>query len=103
MRDDERMRQADEQERRAHETLASIGRGGDLGAETLALSNEFTDRQTARLGAWLRRFARVRRAPDAHAPADDAHAHDHADDAHPHANDAHLHPHAPADDHEEAR
>ncbi|WP_368499011.1 hypothetical protein [Herbiconiux sp. A18JL235] len=60
MRDDERMRRADEQERRALEALGSISRGGDLGAETLALSNEFTDRQTARFGAWLRRLGRRR-------------------------------------------
>ena len=60
MPDDERMRRADEQERRALEVLGSIGRGGDLGAETLALSNEFTDRQTARLGAWWRGLGRRR-------------------------------------------
>lgn len=32
--------------------------GGDLGQQTQSLSNEFTDRQTARLGAWWRRLFR---------------------------------------------
>lgn len=58
----ERMRRAAEQEQRALAALASIHAGADLGEETLALSNEFTDRQTARVRAWLRtRFARPRR------------------------------------------
>lgn len=35
--------------------LRAIFDGGDLSAETLNLSNEFTDRQTARLSRWLRR------------------------------------------------
>lgn len=58
----ERMRRTAEQEKRALEALASIHAGGDLGEETLALSNEFTDRQTARVRAWLRaRFTRGRK------------------------------------------
>ena len=36
--------------------------GGDLTQETLNLSNEFTDRQTARLTDWLRRFHNSRGA-----------------------------------------
>jgi len=58
----ERMRRAAEQEKRALDALASIHAGADLGEEALALSNEFTDRHTARLRAWLRGlFARGRR------------------------------------------
>lgn len=34
--------------------------GGDLTRETLDLSNEFTDRQTARLTGWWRRFRKPR-------------------------------------------
>jgi hypothetical protein len=55
MDDDERRRRAAEQERRALQALESILNGGDLGAESLALSNEFTDRHTRRFSAWLRR------------------------------------------------
>ncbi|MCS5714035.1 hypothetical protein NVV95_05660 [Herbiconiux sp. CPCC 205716] len=53
MDDEERRRQAAEQEARALQALESIRHGGDLGTETLALSNEFTDRHTARLRSWV--------------------------------------------------
>ena len=63
-RDDRRPDEpADEQERRAHQALDSIFSGGDLGDETLRLSNEFTDRQTARFSAWLRRLGAALRRP----------------------------------------
>lgn len=52
-RDDDRMRRAADQERRALQALESIMRGGDLSKETLDLSNEFTDRHTARIAARL--------------------------------------------------
>ena len=42
------------QEQRALRALQSILAGGDLTEETLALSNDFTDRQTGRIGAWFR-------------------------------------------------
>lgn len=58
MDDDERLRRAEAQEERAMQALDSILRGGDLGEETLRLSNEYTDGQTARFRAWLRRLAR---------------------------------------------
>jgi len=63
MDDDERRRRAAEQEERALRALESIRQGGDLGAETLELSNEFTDRHTARLKAWLGARLRGGRAP----------------------------------------
>ncbi|MDN3495273.1 hypothetical protein QL996_04985 [Planococcus sp. APC 4015] len=44
------------QEERALRALAAIQRGADLTDETLALSNEFTDRHTARFTTWLRRL-----------------------------------------------
>ncbi|MCS5734085.1 hypothetical protein [Herbiconiux daphne] len=56
MNDDERMRRAAEQEQRALQALESILTGGDLGDETLRLSNEFTDRHTARISQWFRRL-----------------------------------------------
>jgi hypothetical protein len=56
MDDEERRRRAAEQEERARRALESIMNGGDLTQETLNLSNEFTDRQTARFTDWLRRF-----------------------------------------------
>jgi hypothetical protein len=56
MDDDERMRRAEAQEERALQALDSILHGGDLGEETLRLSNEYTDGQTARFRAWLRRL-----------------------------------------------
>ncbi|RUR01678.1 hypothetical protein [Labedella endophytica] len=54
--EDARSRAAREQEERATRAIESIMRGGDLGAETQSLSNEFTDRQLARIGAWFRRL-----------------------------------------------
>jgi len=53
--EDERARRAAEQEERALRAIAAIVQGGDLTAETLALSNEFTDRQTGRLRNLFRR------------------------------------------------
>jgi hypothetical protein len=50
------------QEDRARRALQSILSGGDLGRETADLSNEFTDRQSARVRAWFSRvFGRGRR------------------------------------------
>jgi hypothetical protein len=43
------------QEQRALRTIRAIFSGGDLGAETLQLANEFTDRQVERLKDALRR------------------------------------------------
>jgi hypothetical protein len=43
------------QQQRAMRAIAAIFSGGDLAAETLQLSNEFTDRQVARLKAAVRR------------------------------------------------
>lgn len=43
------------QQLRAERAIAAIFAGGDLASETLNLSNEFTDRQTARLSKLLRR------------------------------------------------
>jgi hypothetical protein len=43
------------QEERALEAIWAIGAGADPTAEAFRLSNEFTDRQTARFWAWLRR------------------------------------------------
>lgn len=51
----ERRERAAEQQRRAEEALRRIADGGDPGAESLRLSNEFTDGLMARL---LRRFRR---------------------------------------------
>lgn len=53
--EDERARRAAEQEERALRAIAAIAQGGDLNAETFALSNEFTDRQTGRLRDLFRR------------------------------------------------
>jgi len=44
-----------ENERRALEAVAAINSGANPAAEAFALSNEFTDRQTALLSLWLRR------------------------------------------------
>lgn len=49
----ERRERAAAQQRSAEEALRRIAEGGDLGAETLNLSNAYTDGVTARL---LRRF-----------------------------------------------
>jgi hypothetical protein len=43
------------QEQRAMRTIQSIFAGGDVAAETLQLSNEFTDRQVERMTRALRR------------------------------------------------
>jgi hypothetical protein len=43
------------QQQRAIRAIEAIFSGGDLAAETLQLSNEFTDRQLARLKDALRR------------------------------------------------
>lgn len=48
----------DSPEQRALRALRAIDDGADIGAEALKLSNEFTDRHTARLSAWLRRRRR---------------------------------------------
>jgi hypothetical protein len=52
---DERARRAAEQEQRALAAIESIMSGGDLGRETQALSNEFSDRHWARFTATVRR------------------------------------------------
>lgn len=46
------------QEQRAERAITAIVAGGDLTTEAMTLSNEFTDRQTERLRAWLRRLLR---------------------------------------------
>ena len=48
----------DENEKRALAAIAAINGGANPTGEAFALSNEFTDRQTARLTAWLRRLFR---------------------------------------------
>jgi hypothetical protein len=48
-------RPAETQEERAMRTIRAISAGGDLAAETLQLSNEFTDRQVERMKRVLRR------------------------------------------------
>ncbi len=48
-------RDADEQERRALRSIEAINAGADIGAEAFQLSNEFTDRHTDRLKAWVKR------------------------------------------------
>lgn len=53
--EDERARRAAEQEERALRAIAAIAQGGDVSAETFALANEFTDRQTGRLRNLFRR------------------------------------------------
>ncbi len=45
----------DENEKRALEAIAAVNAGANPTAEAFTLSNEFTDRQTARLAAWWRR------------------------------------------------
>ncbi len=49
---------AGDAEQRALRALRAIDDGADIGAEALKLSNEFTDRHTARLSAWVRRLRR---------------------------------------------
>lgn len=46
------------QQQRAIRAIEAIFSGGDLAAETLQLSNEFTDRQVARLKKAIRRHPR---------------------------------------------
>ncbi|TPW75886.1 hypothetical protein [Schumannella soli] len=74
----EKQARAAEQQARAEQTLQRIFAGGDLGAETLALSNRFTDETSAR---WLRRLRRRpsraeaterQHGSDRRAPGDDA-------------------------------
>ncbi|MCU1417788.1 MAG: hypothetical protein JWP32_1962 [Schumannella sp.] len=48
------------QEQRALRAIRSIFSGGDLAAESLQLSNEFTDRQVARLKTAVRGTRRPR-------------------------------------------
>jgi hypothetical protein len=47
--------QPESQQQRAERTIRAIAAGGDLAAETLQLSNEFTDAQVERLKRALRR------------------------------------------------
>jgi hypothetical protein len=47
------------QQERAVAAISAIMSGADLTTEAMALSNEFTDRQTARLSSWLRRGPRT--------------------------------------------
>ena len=54
MGDDERRKRAAEQEARALRALESIKNGGDLGKETLDLSNEYSDGLGTRVAAWFR-------------------------------------------------
>ncbi|GAB3408679.1 hypothetical protein GCM10027515_26300 [Schumannella luteola] len=58
----DRAARAAEQQARAEEVVQRIFAGGDLGAETQALSNRFTDETSAR---WLRRLRRRPSSPDA--------------------------------------
>lgn len=55
MGDEERRTRAAEQEARALRALESIRNGGDVGKETLDLSNEYSDGLRTRVVAWLRR------------------------------------------------
>jgi hypothetical protein len=50
----EREVRAARREARATQAIRAIMSGGDLSAETLALSNEFTDETTARIAKRLR-------------------------------------------------
>ena len=45
----------DENEKRALEAIAAVAAGANPTREAYTLSNEFTDRQSARVAAWLRR------------------------------------------------
>lgn len=53
--DDREPQDAESQEERALRALQAVWQGGDLTDETTRLSNEFTDRHTARIGDWFRR------------------------------------------------
>lgn len=59
------------QEQRAIRAVRAIFSGGDLSAETLNLSNEFTDRHAARLGGWLRRGQTGRMSYENPSPQDE--------------------------------
>ena len=59
MDEDERRRRQAEQEAQALHALEAIMNGGDLSAESMRLSNDFTDRQTGGLAAWFRRLGRA--------------------------------------------
>jgi hypothetical protein len=48
-------RDDDEQEQRALRSIEAINAGADIGAEAFQLSNEFTDRHTDRMKAWVKR------------------------------------------------
>ena len=54
MGDEDRRKRAAEQEARALRALESIRNGGDLGQETLDLSNEYSDGLGTRVAAWFR-------------------------------------------------
>jgi hypothetical protein len=51
----DRASRAKSQEERAIQAITAIFSGADLTEESTKLSNEFTDRQTARLERWLRK------------------------------------------------
>lgn len=44
-----------EQEQRALRSIQAINAGADIGSEAFDLSNEFTDRHTDRMKAWVKR------------------------------------------------
>ena len=48
----------DDNEKRALEAIAAISAGANPAAEAFSLSNEFSDRQAARLRTWLRTLFR---------------------------------------------
>ncbi|MGK9146781.1 hypothetical protein KXS11_04035 [Plantibacter flavus] len=58
MSDEERRKRAAEQEARALRALESIMNGGDLGKETLDLSNEYSEGVWARFTTWFRGLRR---------------------------------------------
>jgi len=60
MTEEERRKRAAEQETRALQALESIMQGGDLGKESLELSNEYSDGLGARFSAWVRGLRRPR-------------------------------------------
>ncbi|WP_156458778.1 hypothetical protein [Microbacterium sp. Leaf179] len=45
----------DEQEQRALRSIEAITAGANIGDEAFQLANEFTDRHTGRMTAWLKR------------------------------------------------
>ena len=46
------------QQQRAEQAVAAINGGSNVTWEAYSLANEFTDAQTSRLGAWLKRVFR---------------------------------------------